>query len=40
MSGVEFLTRAKAIHPHAVRIMLSAHADLNSVLHLVIEAAQ
>lgn len=31
MSGVEFLTQVKELYPHAVRIVLSGYADLDSV---------
>jgi len=31
MTGTEFLTRAKQIYPDTVRILLTAHADLNSI---------
>ena len=32
MTGVEFLTRAKELYPHAIRIVLSGYADLEAVL--------
>jgi len=32
MNGVEFLTRAKEKNPDALRIMLTGHADLKSVI--------
>ncbi len=31
MSGVEFLERVKALHPDTVRIMLTSHADFDTV---------
>jgi len=31
MSGIEFLSRVKALYPDTVRIMLSGHADLESL---------
>lgn len=39
MTGVEFLRRAKAIHPDAVRMVLSGHADLQSVTDAINEGA-
>lgn len=38
MSGVEFLIQMKEVHPDAVHVMLSAHADFNGVLQAVNQA--
>ena len=35
MSGVEFLERVKALHPDTVRIMLTSHADFDTVAEAV-----
>ncbi len=37
MSGAEFLERAVALQPHAVRMMLTGYADLNAIIHAVNE---
>ena len=37
MSGVEFLERAIAIRPQAIRIMLTGYADINSVVRAINE---
>lgn len=39
MTGVEFLRRAKSIHPSTVRMVLSGHADLQSVTAAINEGA-
>ncbi len=39
MSGTEFLSRVKAIHPNTVRIVLSGYTDLKSVTDAINEGA-
>ncbi len=39
MSGTEFLTRVKVLHPHTVRMILSGYADLETVTQAVNEGA-
>ena len=31
MTGIELLTKARELHPHAIRMVLSGHADLDTV---------
>jgi two-component system probable response regulator PhcQ len=38
MNGVEFLTFFKAIQPDAIRMILTAYADLNAIQHAINEA--
>lgn len=35
MTGTEFLRRVRALHPHAVRVVLSGYTELNSVIDAV-----
>src|SRR5690554_964689 len=39
MSGTEFLSQVKAIHPHTVRIVLSGYTDLKSVTEAINQGA-
>jgi CheY-like chemotaxis protein len=39
MSGVDFLRRAKQLHPNSIRIVLSGYTDLNSVTEAINEGA-
>jgi predicted signal transduction protein with EAL and GGDEF domain/FixJ family two-component response regulator len=39
MTGVDFLRRAKALHPHTVRMTLSGFTDLQSIIDAVNEGA-
>ena len=39
MSGTEFLSRVKAIHPNTVRIVLSGYTDLKSVTDAINQGA-
>jgi FixJ family two-component response regulator len=39
MTGVDFLRRTKALHPHTVRITLSGFTDLQSIIDAVNEGA-
>lgn len=37
MDGIEFLARARAVHPESVRLMLTAHADTQAAIRAVNE---
>lgn len=39
MTGVDFLRRAKALHPHTIRMTLSGYTDLQSIIDAVNEGA-
>jgi diguanylate cyclase (GGDEF)-like protein/PAS domain S-box-containing protein len=39
MSGVEFLRRARQLHPDSVRLVLSGHADMQSLIEALNEGA-
>jgi diguanylate cyclase (GGDEF)-like protein len=39
MSGTEFLSRVKQLHPHTVRMVLSGYADLNAITDAINEGA-
>lgn len=39
MSGTEFLSQVKAIHPNTVRIVLSGYTDLKSVTDAINQGA-